>query len=244
MSNSTMRFIRAFFVTAALFLVPSLYAAEAPSVPAALPVLKTEEIVARMTAANLQRASLLRGYQGRRSYSLEYHGFPSQRAATLEVVAHYAAPDKKRFEVIGESGSKMLQNKVLLKLLESEREAASRSGKHNSDLNTENYSFALLGTRPSPYGGCYRLEVTPRREDKFLYRGEICVNAADFAVESVDAEPARNPSFWIRKTRIEHRYRKFGEFWLPESNHTVTNVRLGGTATLKINYSNYELQTQ
>jgi hypothetical protein len=47
--------------------------------------------------------------------------------------------------------------------------------------------------------------VEPRRENKFLYRGEICVNAEDFAVESIDAEPAKNPSFWIKKTRIEHR---------------------------------------
>jgi hypothetical protein len=100
----------------------------------------------------------------------------------------------------------------------------------------------LLGSRPSPYGGCYRLGVEPRSDNKFLYRGEICVNAADFAVESIDAEPARNPSFWIKKTRIEHRYQKIGQFWVPASNQTVTNVRLGGTATLSILYSGYALR--
>ena len=84
--------------------------------------------------------------------------------------------------------------------------------------------------------------MEPRRDNKFLYRGEICVNAADFAVETIDAEPAKNPSFWTKKTRIEHRYQKIGQFWLPAFNQTVTNVRLGGTAMLSIVYSDYEFR--
>ena len=84
--------------------------------------------------------------------------------------------------------------------------------------------------------------MEPKRDNKFLYRGEICVNAADFAVESIDAEPAKNPSFWIKKTRIEHRYQKIGQFWFPLSNQSVTNVRMGGTATLNIDYTGYEVR--
>jgi hypothetical protein len=136
----------------------------------------------------------------------------------------------------------MLQTKVLLKLLESEREAARPENQRQTALTSANYTFTLLGSRPSPYGGCYRLGVEPRRENKFLYRGEICVNAADFAVETIDAEPARNPSFWIKRTRIEHRYQRIGLFWLPASNRSITSVRLGGTATLSILYSGYELR--
>ncbi|MDR3764630.1 MAG: hypothetical protein P4M01_11085 [Acidobacteriota bacterium] len=240
MSVCTTRSVRNLILAATFLLAPALFAADAPS--SSLPLLPAAEIVSRMTAANQQRAALLHGYQGHRSYQLEYQGFPNHREAALEVVAHYAAPGSKQFDVVGESGSKMLQSKVLMKLLESEREAASGSARHNSDLTAGNYSFTLLGTRPSPYGGCYLLGVSPRREDKFLYRGEICVNAADFAVESINAEPARSPSFWIKKTHIEHRYQKIGEFWLPASNRTVTNVRLGGTATLKIEYTNYNVQ--
>jgi hypothetical protein len=204
--------------------------------------MNADEIVGRLTRANEQRAFALRSYEGRRSYSLSYRGFPSNRDAEIEVVAHYTAPESKRFDVISESGSKMMQSKVFAKLLESEREAAYAENRPQTALTTANYRFALLGTRPSPYGGCYRLSVEPRREDKFLYRGEICVNAADFAVESIDAEPAKNPSFWIKKTWIEHRYQKIGQFWLPAFNQTVTSVRLGGTATLNILYLDYDLR--
>jgi len=80
------------------------------------------------------------------------------------------------------------------------------------------------------------------RDNKYLFRGEICVNGNDFAVEPIDAEPAKNPSIWIKKTRIEHQYEKIGEFWLPAFNKSVTNVLLGGTATLTIQYTDYKLE--
>ena len=204
--------------------------------------LTTEQIVEGLERGNAKRAADLHGFEGKRSYQLTYNGFPNTREAEMEVLAHYEAPESKSFDVVSESGSKMLHNKVLRKLLEAEREAASRESQRETALSAANYSFILLGSRPSAYGGCYRLAVEPKRNNKLLYRGEICVNAADFAVESIDAEPAKNPSFWIKKTRIEHRYQKIGEFWLPVSNKSVSNVRLGGTATLNIVYSGYELR--
>jgi hypothetical protein len=204
--------------------------------------MSAEEIVGRMQRNNEQRAAALRAYEGKRCYRLSYRGFPAKRDAEIEVVAHYQAPESKSFDVVSESGSKLIQSKVFSRLLESEREAANAENQRQSALTAENYSFTLLGTRPSLYGGCYRLGVEPRRDNKFLYRGEICVNGADFAVESIDAEPAKNPSFWIKETRIKHSYEKIGQFWLPASNETVTKVRLGGTATLSILYSGYEVR--
>ena len=204
--------------------------------------LTTEQIVDRLMQRNQERAAALRGFESRRIYQLSYEGFPSSKQAYMEVLAHYQAPEKKTFDVISESGSKMFQNKVFAKLLEGEQMATSLEHMREVAVTTENYSFTLLGSRPSVYGGCYRLAVEPKRDNKWLYKGEICVNAADFAVESIDAEPAKSPSFWIKKTHIEHHYQKIGDFWLPASNRTVSNMRLGGTATLDIVYSEYELR--
>jgi len=224
--------------------VPSALAADPVPLTtrnALTPGMNADEIVARMNRSNELRAAELPAYEGKRSYELTYRGLLSSREAAIEVIAHYHAPETKSFEVISQSGSKVLQSKVFEKLLESEKEAALAENQSQTALTPDNYTFTLLGSRPSPYGGCYRLGVAPRREEKFLYRGEICVNAADFAVETIDAEPAKSPSFWIKKTRIEHRYQKIGQFWLPASNQTVSNVRFGGTATLNILYSEYEL---
>jgi hypothetical protein len=95
--------------------------------------------------------------------------------------------------------------------------------------------------REAPGGRpCYVLQVIPKRNQKLLYRGIIWVDASDFAVARIAAEPAKNPSFWISSTEIEHQYGKYGEFWLPAMNRSVTRVRLGGRAVLTINYGLYE----
>jgi len=83
--------------------------------------------------------------------------------------------------------------------------------------------------------------VEPRRKDKFLYLGRIWVDAGDFAVVRLKAEPAENPSFWTRRAYIEEVYTKVADFWLPGYNHSVTTIRLGGHADLTIEYRNYEI---
>ncbi len=209
--------------------------------PANLPSLTTDEVVSRMVEANARRSSDLLGFTGRRTYNLDYRGFPGNREAHMVVAARYTAPSTKEFDIISASGSKLIQSRVLKRLLATEKEAADAENQRRTTLNTNNYKFTLLGARPSQYGGCYRLLAEPQRANKYLFRGEICVNARDFAVESIQAEPAKAPSFWIKKTSIEHRYQKIGEFWLPAFNKSVTNVVLGGTATLTIEYTNYKL---
>lgn len=61
----------------------------------------------------------------------------------------------------------------------------------------------------------------------------------DYAVVRIEAQPSENPSFWIRDTQIQHIYEKQGHYWLPKHNVSVTKVRMGGTATLTIDYENY-----
>jgi hypothetical protein len=83
--------------------------------------------------------------------------------------------------------------------------------------------------------------VQPKIPSKLLYRGRIWVDSRDFAVCRIEAEPSRNPSFWIKKTAIHHSYLKIGDFWLPSENESVSAIRGGGRAVLTIKYQNYEI---
>ena len=87
----------------------------------------------------------------------------------------------------------------------------------------------------------YVLIVEPRRKDKFLYCGRIWVDAEDFAVVRLEAEPAKNPSFWTKNSEVEQVYTKVSNFWLPARNHSITTIRLGGRAELTIQYNNYQI---
>jgi hypothetical protein len=160
----------------------------------------------------------------------------------MQVKASYTAPGAKEFTVISESGSRLLRNHVLHKLLQSEQQAASDEANRDAvALSTANYRFSLLGCDAGEGRPLYVMRVEPLRETKFLYRGTIWIDSQDFAVRRIEAEPAKNPSFWTVRSQIHHQYQKIGEFYLPAFNRTITDVRLGGKAVLTIQYLDYKL---
>ena len=69
------------------------------------------------------------------------------------------------------------------------------------------------------------------------------MDADDFAVARLEAEPAKNPSLWTKNSEIEQVYMKVSDFWLPVRNHSVTEIRLGETAELTIHYNNYQIMS-
>jgi hypothetical protein len=87
----------------------------------------------------------------------------------------------------------------------------------------------------------YILDVKPKTKGEFLYRGRIWVEAEDFAVTRLEAQPAKNPSFWTKHSKIDEVYLKVGDFWLPARNHSVTSIRFGGSAVLTIQYQDYKI---
>jgi hypothetical protein len=207
--------------------------------PAAWPqALTADQIVQRLTDKNKERAEALQHYLGKRSYRLEYRGFPASADATMEVEVNFDAPASKHFTIVSATGSKLIQNRVFHRLLESEEQAGDSTNRKHTELGPDNYHFSLAGIE----GTNYVLNVEPKVESRFLYRGKIWVDSHDFAVTRIEAQPARNPSFWTTKSSIHHTYQKVdNQFYLPKENRTVTSVRMGGVATLTIDYQSYQV---
>jgi outer membrane lipoprotein-sorting protein len=205
------------------------------------PSLTADQIVANLEQRNAQRATALEQFEGKRVYRMQYRGFPSDRDAEMVVKVSFHAPNSKEFTVESQSGSKFVVDHVFTKLLEGEQEAAKGDNRRERALTRENYDFELAGYEDTPQGGQYVLNLLPKTKNKFLYRGKIWVDAKDFAVARIQGEPGKNPSIWIKKTDIAHRYVKVDDFWLPAENHTESFIRLGGKATLSIEYQDYKI---
>lgn len=229
--------IRAHAVTLCLLAgVLTCTAAAAPNTPAqAQPT--ASQIVQKMDRQNRLRAEDLESYTDVRHYSVSYHGFPVDLSATMVVEASYHAPRTKSFRILSTKGPRLLIDHVLKRLLAAEQEAALHPAE--SSISPANYTFTLLGTQTLDGRPCYILQADPKSTSRLLFRGKIWVDAAEFAVAQVEAEPARSPSVWIRDTHIHHVYAATGPFWLPHSDRSVTQVRFGGTAVLTIDYGVY-----
>jgi hypothetical protein len=203
-------------------------------------VLAPEQVVNTLVQRNLERTQELAAYHGTRIYRLEYRGFPGSRSAEMVVDVKYTSPETKQFVILSETGSKLLIERVLKKLLQSEKEALAEENPTRTALNRDNYKFMQVGYESTPTGALYVFSVEPRTKNKFLYRGRIWVDAQDFAVVRMEGEPAKNPSFWTKDTRIEQTYIKVNDFWFPASNRSTTSIRLGGRADLTIEYKDYQ----
>ena len=202
--------------------------------------LTLKQVLDNLARANHDRAHALQGYQGTRTYRVEYRGFPSNRSAEMLVTVDYRAPGTKEFTIRSATGSKLIIDRVFKKLLEAEKDAQTERMQMRTALNTDNYKFTMVGLEGTPTGLMYVLIVEPKTPDKFLYRARVWVDAKDFAIVRIKGEPATNPSFWIKNSEIEQVYKKVGNFWLPARNHSMSTIRLGGSAELTIEYGSYK----
>src|SRR5579863_10489682 len=142
--------------------------------------LTSTQIVDEMLRHNLERADALKHYQSVRHYEVEYKGYSARIGAKLVVEADYDAISGKTFRVLSQSGSRLLVDKVLKRLLDTEKDAAR--DQNSTALTPANYKFRLAGIESLAGRPAYILEVEPFLDSKYLYRGRIWVDAADFAV--------------------------------------------------------------
>jgi hypothetical protein len=229
-------------VLLALFVPSPGRAQSSPAQPVMESRLNLPQIVDKLVTKNLERADALQKYQGRRTYTLSYSGLPLSLHAEMVVDMMFDAPATKQFKIVSQSGPQWLIDRVLKRLLETEQEASTEENRGRVALNSTNYDFSDLARQDTPQDSCsYKVAVEPKVPSKLLYRGHIWVDSKDFAVCKIEAEPAKNPSFWIKKTDIHHSYIKIGDFWLPSENQSVSEIRGGGHAILTIKYQNYEI---
>ena len=204
--------------------------------PAALTV---EQIVDRMEQHEAHQAKELKHYKATRHYQVQYKGFGSTLTGKMDVEVNYDDVSGKSFRILSQSGSKLLCDKVLKRAVESEKEASRN--KQSTALTPMNYRFQLVGTDLINGRPTYILHVDPLRPGKFLYRGRVWVDAAEYAVEKIEAEPAKNPSFWISSTEIENTNSETDGIWLPQENRSESKIRVGGSAVLTIDYGTYQI---
>lgn len=224
-------------LTAQVF-IPCFSPAQTREVTPPLQPLTVEQIAAAVQHTSDLRSGALHSYESRRVMTLSYKGRLADKLASETVQMTYTAPSSKQFVILSANGSPLLRDSVFQRAMDSEQEAAGRT---DTRMTPENYEMKLLGTERLPEGECYVLSVVPRHNNRFTYRGRIWIQSRDFAVVRIDAEPVETPSFWIKNGSFRTDYSKVGDFWFPARMVSNSHIRLGGEATLTIQYGPYHV---
>lgn len=199
------------------------------------------QICDRLVKADDWRFSALQNYTVTRRYSLSSS---RRQSAEMAVRMEYSYPDRKSFEILWQKGSNAVHTRVFRKLIEAEIQAAQEEMRDETRITPKNYDFRLVGTAVQNGRNCYVLELNPKTRSKYLIEGRVWVDVQDFAITRIEGSPAGRVSLWIRSMHMVQQYRKIGPFWLPASNHTVTDVRIFGPAELSIDYADYQINTR
>ena len=203
--------------------------------------LTAEAIVIQVMQHDLQRGASLSAYTSQRGYRMDYKGPIGERSAQMQVRMQYSAPDRKEFTVVSESGSTIFCHQILRKLMEGEQEGTLEANHLRSMLSPANYSLKLVGEERLDGGDAWILDVSPKQENKFNYKGKVWVNKADYAVMRIVGSPAKNPSWLMGTSSFDYRYARSGDFWLPQRNDTLTHLRIGGEIKLAVDYGTYQI---
>ncbi len=200
-----------------------------------------EALFSKLIEHNRLREKLLRQYTVARTYAVKTS--KGKVRAESQVLTQYRAPDTKEFTILSEKGSRIVRGRVFKPLMESEAEAAAGTNHRDSSITPKNYTFELLGEEDLDGYHTFVVQATPARKDKYLFKGKIWIEAGDFAIAKIEAQPAKNPSFWTKRVNVVRRYQKLGEFWLPLRDETVSEIRIFGANILTIDYENYEIHS-
>ena len=224
--------MRAHLILASILLCAGRVLAAQASAPTA------DEVIANMNARDTLREAASGGYTGSREYLLDNHLF--QKSAQMVVRVTCDETGTKHFEVISEDGWKSANKRVLRQMLATESDSSRPDTRPRNRITSDNYSFRMIDTETHDDRTAYVIEVSPKREEKSLFRGRIWVDAEDYALARAEGEPAKNPSFWTRKVQFVQQYYKAGEYWFPMETTSVTEARMFGSTEVSIRYFDYK----
>jgi hypothetical protein len=198
-----------------------------------------EMLFSKVVEHNLEREANLKYYSESRHYCVQDKN--DQVWAELDARVEFQPPGPKQFKVISQRGSLIVRRLVFGSLLASETDASKGQSYLDSSITPRNYVFEVVGEEDVDGHPCLLAKATPLRKDKYLFEGTVWVDATDFAIVKIVGQPAKNPSFWIKKVEIIRRYQKMGDFWVPLQDLYVSQERIVGKGALTIDHHDYQI---
>jgi len=156
----------------------------------------------------------------------------------LEAITEYAPATGFRYTITGEGGAGSIRDKVLKAILEGERDAIARGEMSRSALAPCNYEFQVHGLDEN---GLAKVLLSPKRKERVLVAGAMFLRPVDGELVRVQGRLAKSPSFWVKTVDIVRTYDRIEGVVMPVALETTAQVRLFGTATLRMTYDYTEV---
>ena len=180
---------------------------------------------------------VLTSYRAVRHLSATTRGGKMQ--ASLTARTHLDPQQGFRYEILEQSGSSMIQKRVLMAALETERQVQVSGTGSRGALTFDNYDFldAAADVASSPADrALVRVDLKARRRDTMLIDGAMFLTPEDFDLVRVEGELVKRPSFWTRKVNVVRRYGRIAGVRVPLAMESTAQVLIVGASSFSMKY--------
>jgi hypothetical protein len=174
----------------------------------------------------------LTGYRARRVLTASTRG--GRMSATLEAWTTLESDGRFRFEIIRQSGSGLIRERVLVAALEAEQRSRDGRAAGQADLTLTNYGFEVQDDARED--GLVAIRLVPRRKTPMLLIGTVTVTARDGEMVRIDGSPSELPSWWTKQVDIVRRYARIAGVRVPIEMASRADVRLAGESTFSMTF--------
>ena len=200
-----------------------------------------DHIMSKVEAADRLRRESSKGHTSIRHYTIENKRLRFKAAMKVEAITDPSGA--RQFRILSMQAPAAVRKLVFQRMLDTEAKAYNKSIQAGTDITRQNYIFRLENIEEENGRKRFVLAAEPRTNNSLLFRGKIWVDEATHAVVRISGSPAKNPSFWVKKTSFVHDYIGLNGQWLASSNVSQSDIRIFGHSTVTIQYGDYAFPT-
>lgn len=224
-------------LSASSFLLFCVVAAGAQQIP------DVSTIIRGIDSSVKNRLDRLARYTATEHYAV-FRGHDAKQVADMVVRTEYRKQTGKSYTVLSENGSSFWRGEVLNRLLDNEKHMSQPSNAVAALINSSNYEMKLDSNSVQNLGGreCLLLDITPRRNSEYLFKGLLWVDAHDYSIVQLKGTAGKSAFFLASAAQVTRRYVEMGNVPMATHAEAVSGSTLLGQTEVRIDYSNYQLE--
>ncbi len=200
-------------------------------------------LIERIDSSVHARDENLAGYTVIEHYAL-YRGRDQQRQeADLVVKTTYRRDAGKSYTIVSENGSELMR-KLLETILDTEKRMTQPTNRATAIITSNNYEMSVKGRESLAGRDCIAVNLKPKRNSPYLFNGSIWVDAQDGSIVQLQGTASKAPSVFAGPSQVLRSYAPIGGFPMATHATAVSNSWALGPTTIKIDYTNYQIETQ
>jgi hypothetical protein len=176
-----------------------------------------DRIIAGLQATAARERGLVESFVTNKTFTIMHDG---ETRARVVAALQFTAPDVKAFSILESNGSGLLRDRVINRMMQTEVTITQGSNRTRVAISSDNYEFGDV----LDDGDDFVIEVVPRRRDELLFKGRVWITKEGSHLKRIEGEPAKNPSFWIRRIQFVSDYAPVNGVWL--HGRTLARVKV------------------